>query len=320
MYCALPSLPQKYELAQPDAVPSMDSVLSVVILMLEELIERQDAPQSAAAAANTGTDILHQWTEADFNSLAAAVGSKSCFAAAVLAAAGAQRGQLATTKDEIIALTQRVDELSSAVCTFVLDLGKTLGVEVGLRLHCLTGDASMCTQRTPLTLVTTFKLLLYLYSHVQKLVQPHDTPLNKDTFLEASGVLKEAAVKLAAAETTLASTRIELGQRDAANAVLTTANIKFKKQAAATAEAAAMLCNKLRSVHAMLKEALPHEVSNYLIQCWCMLATITTIQCIRLTVLTLLSSALLTSHCTDLHCYLCNSFDVPESWRWRDRG
>jgi predicted nucleic acid-binding Zn-ribbon protein len=135
MYCALLSLPQKYELAQPDAVLGMDSVLGRISLMLQELVERQDALQSAAAAAKTGTDISHQWTVADFNSVTAVVGSKSCSAAAVLEAAGAQRDQLATTKDEITALTQHAGDLGSAVCTFVLDLGKTLGVEVSLRLR-----------------------------------------------------------------------------------------------------------------------------------------------------------------------------------------
>jgi hypothetical protein len=116
MYCALLSLPQTYELAQPDAGLGMDSVLSIVSLMLKELAERADALQSAAAA-KTGTDI-------------------------------SQREQLATTKDEVTMLTQRADELSSAVCELLLDLRKTLHVEVGLRLHCLTGD-SMCTDSVP---------------------------------------------------------------------------------------------------------------------------------------------------------------------------
>jgi hypothetical protein len=134
MHRALLSSLQTYELRHEDAVLGMDSMPSIVSLMLEELVKRQ-ALQSAAAAAKTGTDILHQWTDADFNSLAAAVGSKSCSAAVVLEAADVQRDQLATTKDEISTLTQRVDDLGSAVCTFVLDLGNSLGVEVSLHLH-----------------------------------------------------------------------------------------------------------------------------------------------------------------------------------------
>jgi hypothetical protein len=101
-------------------------------------LRSETSKEKAAAAAlscKLGTDILHQWTDADFNSSAAAVGSKSCSAAAVLEAADVQRDQLATTKDEITTRTQRVDDLGSAVCTFVLDLGNTLGVEVSLHLH-----------------------------------------------------------------------------------------------------------------------------------------------------------------------------------------
>jgi hypothetical protein len=141
MYCALLSLPQTYELAQPDAELGMHSVLSIVSLMLKELAERADALQSAAAA-KTGTDISHPWTEADSNSVAGAVGSKSSSAGDVLDALSAQREQLATTKDDFV-------ELSSAVCVLLLDLGKILGVEVSIRLHCLTGDASMHIDSVP---------------------------------------------------------------------------------------------------------------------------------------------------------------------------
>jgi hypothetical protein len=139
--------------------------------------------------------------------------------------------------------------------------------------------------------VTNLKLLSYVYSHVQELVRPHITPLNKDTFSTVSGVLKERAVKLAvnnklsASETALASARMDLGQRDTANAALAAANIEFEKKAAATAEATALLSKKLCSVFEMLKKAMPDEVSNYSIHCWCILDTF---QCILLTVLTLL--------------------------------
>jgi hypothetical protein len=135
--------------------------------------------------------------------------------------------------------------------------------------------------------VTKFKLLLYLYSQVQELALPHDTPLTKGTFLEASRVLKERAVKFAAAAgqsdaavvelqkeltttngkvsmlqqaITTANTELEL--KAAANAALTTANTGLEETAAATAKTLALLEEKLCSALAMLNEALLDEVSN----------------------------------------------------------
>jgi chromosome segregation ATPase len=122
-----------------------------------------------------------------------------------------------------------------------------------------------------------------MYSQVQEL--PHDTPLTKGTFLEATRVLKEGAVKLAAAagqsdaavielqkeitaangtvsmlqqEVATANTELEL--KAAANAALTTANTELEKKAATTAESTALLGEKLRSVHKELKDILPTKV------------------------------------------------------------
>jgi hypothetical protein len=98
------------------------------------------------------------------------------------------------------------------------------------------------------------KLLLYLYSQVQELALPHDTSLTKGTFLEASRVLKERAVKCAAAagqsdaantmlqkevtaangtvsvlQQEIATANTELELKAAANAVLTTANTELER-------------------------------------------------------------------------------------------
>jgi hypothetical protein len=113
------------------------------------------------------------------------------------------------------------------------------------------------------------------------------------TLLSATTQLTAANTKLSASETALASARTELEQKDAANAALTTANTEFEEKAAANAKTAELLSKELCSVHAMLKETLPDKVSNYLIQCWCMLDTVC---CMSVTLLTLFPGALFTSH------------------------
>eukprot|EP00953_Heterococcus_sp_UTEX-ZZ885_P031661 16593-Heterococcus_DN1.PRE.2 len=198
----------------------MDSLLSVVSLMLQALAEKQDAPQSAAAT---------QWTEADFNSVAAAVGSKSSSAADVLNAVSAQLADAIK------------DELSSAVCVLLLDLGKILGVEV------------------------------------QELVQPRYTSFLTVSSVLKEGAAKLAATadaatqltsKLSASESALESARIVLEQRDAA---LTAASTEFKKEIAASTESTALLSKKLCSVFEMLKKALPDECTAH--STWHYLAT-----------------------------------------------
>jgi chromosome segregation ATPase len=83
-----------------------------------------------------------------------------------------------------------------------------------------------------------------------------------DNLLSVTTQLNTVNTKLSASEAALASVCTELEQKAAANAALTTANTELEERSAVTAESTALLNNKLCSVHAMLKEALPGEVSN----------------------------------------------------------
>jgi hypothetical protein len=87
--------------------------------------------------------------------------------------------------------------------------------------------------------------------------------------------LSTAEYQLTSSKTALASVGAELKQKSDANAVLSADNTEFEKRAAANAKTAALLSKKLCSALAMLKEALPHEVSsvwsNYSFYCSTML-------------------------------------------------
>jgi hypothetical protein len=74
--------------------------------------------------------------------------------------------------------------------------------------------------------------------------------------------LSTAEYQLTSSKTALASVGAELEQKSDANAVLTAHNTELEKRAAANAKTAALLSQKLCSALAMLKEVLPHEVSN----------------------------------------------------------
>jgi hypothetical protein len=107
MHCALLSQLQVFELGQPHATLRIDAVARVIAMLVAAPAipvpsaapadTNDAAPQTtaAAAAANTGTDMLNHWTEADFKSLAAVLGIESCIAAVVLEAISALKGSTA---------------------------------------------------------------------------------------------------------------------------------------------------------------------------------------------------------------------------------